>query len=123
MVWSRMMMRFWDSASVAVHATLILISQNDDATMVLHVYFIFGCCVILNLPAAFASAQKSFGVRKATVEGPIAQEADKTTGVKMVLFPALFVLLNDAMAAFLSFLRPHCPSPRARSGQVKCTRN
>jgi hypothetical protein len=48
-----MMMRLWNSASVAVHATL---SENDDATMVLHVYFISGCFVILNLPAAFARA-------------------------------------------------------------------
>ncbi len=38
-MWSRMMMRFWNSASVAVHATLRRMSQNDDATMVFHVYF------------------------------------------------------------------------------------
>ena len=56
MVWSRMMMRFWNSASIAVHATLRRMSQHDDATMVFHVYFISGCCVILNLPAAFARA-------------------------------------------------------------------
>ena len=37
MVWSRMMMRFWNSASVAVHAALRRISQYDDATRVFHV--------------------------------------------------------------------------------------
>ncbi len=37
MVWSRMMMRFWNSASVAVHATLKRMPQYDDATMVFHV--------------------------------------------------------------------------------------
>jgi hypothetical protein len=46
-----MMMWFWNSAS-AVHATLWRMSQNDDATMVFHVYFISGCCVGWNLPAA-----------------------------------------------------------------------
>ena len=55
-VWSRMMMRFWNSASVAVHATLSRMSQYDDATMVFHVYFMSGCCFMLNLPAAFARA-------------------------------------------------------------------
>ena len=55
-MWSRMVMRFWNSASVAVHATLRRMSQNDDATMVFHVYFISGCCVIWNLPAAFSRA-------------------------------------------------------------------
>ncbi len=83
-------MRFWNAASVAVHATLRRMSQNDDDAMVLHVYFISGCCDILNLPAALALAYTSF--RKATVEGPIAPEADKTMGVKAVVFPASFVI-------------------------------
>jgi hypothetical protein len=48
MVWSRMTMRFWNSASVALHATL----NRMPAAMVFHVCVISGCCVILNLPVA-----------------------------------------------------------------------
>jgi hypothetical protein len=50
MVWSRMMMRLWNSAFVAVHATLRRISQNVLASE------LAGRGVILNLPAAFAHA-------------------------------------------------------------------
>ncbi len=39
-VWLQMMMRFWNSASVAVHATLRRMFQNDVTNMVFHVYFI-----------------------------------------------------------------------------------
>ncbi len=46
------MMRFWNSASVVVHATLRLMSQKDDAAMVFHVCLISGCCIIQTLPAA-----------------------------------------------------------------------
>ncbi len=49
------------------------------------VFHLSGCCVILNLPAAIARAFK-----KATVEA-IAPEADETTRVKVVSFPASFV--------------------------------
>ena len=70
-MWSRMMMRFWKSASVAVHAALRRMYQNDDATMVFHVYFIFGCCIIWNLPAAFARALTSF--RRPPSNGPSLQ--------------------------------------------------
>jgi hypothetical protein len=48
MVWPRMMMRFWNSASVAVHATL----RRDDAAMVFHACFISGGCVNLNFLSA-----------------------------------------------------------------------
>ncbi len=57
MVWSRMMTRFWNTASVAVHAPLRRMSQNDDAVMVFHIYLISaGYCVMLNLLAAFFRA-------------------------------------------------------------------
>ena len=36
------MMRFWYSASMAAHAMLKRMSQNDEATIVFHVYFSAG---------------------------------------------------------------------------------
>ena len=38
------MMRFWYSASVAAHAMLKRMSQNDEATIVFHECFRAGCC-------------------------------------------------------------------------------
>ena len=80
------MMRFWNSASVAAHAMLRRMSQNDEVIIVFHVYFSAGCCDMRNLSASFA--QPLACLRKATIEGPIAPQADITMGVKMVLFPA-----------------------------------
>ena len=45
---------FWNSASVAAHAMLKRISQNDEDTMVFQVYFSAGCCDMRNLSASFA---------------------------------------------------------------------
>ncbi len=107
MVWSQMMMRFWNSTSVAVHATLRRMYQNDDAAMVLHVYFISGCCFILSLPAAFARAYFKRPSGRPPSKGQSLQRPTKTRGVKVVLLLASFCdFLNGAMAALLSFSRP-----------------
>ena len=45
---------FWYSASVAAHAMLKRMSQNDDATIVFHECFRAGCCDIRNLSASLA---------------------------------------------------------------------
>jgi hypothetical protein len=47
-------MRFWNSASVAAHAMLRRISQNDEVTIVFQVYLSAGCCDKRNLSAPFA---------------------------------------------------------------------
>ena len=48
------MMRFWNYASVAAHAKLKRMSQNDGVTKVSQVYFSAGCCDLKNLLASFA---------------------------------------------------------------------
>ena len=48
------MMQFWYSASVAAHAMLKRMSQNDEATIVFHVCFSAGCCDMRNLSASLA---------------------------------------------------------------------
>ena len=77
------MMRFWCSASVAAHAMLERMSQNDEATIVFHEYLRAGFCDMRNLSASLARSWTSF--RKATIEGPTAPQADITMGVKIVL--------------------------------------
>jgi len=57
-------------------------SQNDEATIVFHEYLRAGCCDMRNLSASLARPETSF--RKATIEGPIAPQADITMGVKLV---------------------------------------
>ena len=42
------MMRFWNSASVAAHAMLKRISQNDEVTKVFQVYFSAGFLLQVN---------------------------------------------------------------------------
>ena len=42
------MIRLWNSASVAAHAMLKRISQNDEVTKVFQVYFSAGCCDMRN---------------------------------------------------------------------------
>ena len=59
--------------------------QNDEVTIVFQVNFSAGCCDMRNLSASFARP-KAY-LRKATIEGPIAPQADITIGVKIVLFP------------------------------------
>ena len=89
------MMRFWYSASVAAHATLKRMSQNDEATIVFHECFRAGCRDMRNLSASFARPSTSF--RKATIDGPIAPQADITMGVKIVLFPASLSSLSTTL--------------------------
>jgi len=48
------MMWFWYSASVAAHAMLKRMPQNDEATIVFYVCFTAGCCNIRNLSASLA---------------------------------------------------------------------
>ena len=48
------MMLFWNSASVAAHAMLKRMFQNDEVTKVFQVYFSAGCCDIRNLSDPFA---------------------------------------------------------------------
>ncbi len=48
------MMRFWYSASVAAHAMLKRMSQNDEATIVFHENLRAGCCDMRNLSASLA---------------------------------------------------------------------
>jgi len=55
-------------------------SQNDEATIVFHECFRAGCCDMRNF--SLARPQTSF--RKATIDGPIAPQADITMGVKIV---------------------------------------
>ena len=56
---------------------------EDDAVLVLgHECFRAGCRDMRNLSASLARP------RKATIEGPIAAQADIMTGVKIVLLPA-----------------------------------
>ena len=68
--------------SVATHAAPRRMSQYDDATMVLHVKRSSDCCLMSNLSVSFAFSYTS--CRKAIIEGPMAPEADKAIGVKMV---------------------------------------
>ena len=42
------MMRFWYSASLAAHAMLKRMSQNDEATVVFHECFRASCCDVRN---------------------------------------------------------------------------
>jgi hypothetical protein len=87
-VWSRMMMLFWNFASVAVHATLTRIPKrrrHHGVPRVLHRLLRH-----FELAGRFCQGVESFS--KATVNGPIAPEADRTRGVKMALFPASFVI-------------------------------
>ena len=96
MVWSQMMMRFWNSASVAVHATLRRMSQKDDAAIVFHVCLISGVASFLTCrPPSPLSPVRRRLLRKAT-------EADKTMGEICVVCRFECYLLNDARAAFLS---------------------
>ena len=44
----------WYSASVAAHAMLKRMSQNDEATIVFHEYLRAGCCDMRNLSASLA---------------------------------------------------------------------
>ncbi len=69
------MMRFWYSAFVAAHAMLKRMSQTDEATIVFH-----------DLVGLLGSVVNF--LRRATIEGPIAPEADIMMGMKIVLFPA-----------------------------------
>ena len=84
-VWSRAIKRFWNSASVAAHATLRRISQYVDAIDVFHVWTTFGCHRMSNLSTDCARSLTL--LRNSTIEGPMAPEADKTNWVKIVLFP------------------------------------
>ena len=79
---SRRRMRFRYLASVAAHAMLKRISQNDDATIVFHVCLRAGCCDMRNFTTSLGRPQTP--MRKATIEGPIAPQADKMMGVKIV---------------------------------------
>jgi len=54
MVLSWRMMRFWYSASVAAHATLKRMSQNDEANIAFHVCLRAGWCDMGNLSASMA---------------------------------------------------------------------
>ena len=80
------MMRFWYSASMAAHAMLKRVSQNDEAPIVFHEYLRAGCWRHEELVGLLGSAV-DFS-QEATIDGPIAPQADITMGVKIVLFPA-----------------------------------
>ena len=68
--------------------------MEDDAVQCLRA----GCCDMRNLSASLAQPLTSF--RKATIDGPIAPQADITMGVKIVLLPAsLSSLWTNALAA------------------------
>jgi len=69
------------SASVAAHAMLKRMSQNDDA-----ICFRAGCCDMSNLTTSLARLLTS--LRKAPIEVPIAPHVDITMGVKNAFFPA-----------------------------------
>ena len=123
-VWSLTMMRFWNSVSPCMPRSGAC-PQNGNATMLFHVYFLSGWwCVILNLQAASARASGPF--RKATLEGPVAPEAETRLRWKLCFFPKSLLFAERDGCAYLVLATAaaqwnwNCPALLLRSGPVKC---